>query len=43
MSITTKTDPALFDQGNLLKSDWDTYSRYDSQNSLAASLQFKIR
>ena len=32
MSITTKTDPALIDQGNLLKSDWDTYSRYDSQN-----------
>ena len=32
MSITTKTDPALSDQGNLLKSDWDTYSRYDSQN-----------
>ena len=23
--------------------DWDTYSRYDSQNSLGASLQFKIR
>ena len=43
MSITTKTDPALIDQGNLLKSDWDTYSRYDSQNSLSASLQFKIR
>ena len=32
MSITTKTYPALIDQGNLLKSDWDTYSRYDSQN-----------
>ena len=32
MSITTKTDPALIDQGNLLKSDWDTFSRYDSQN-----------
>ena len=32
MSITTTTDPALIDQGNLLKSDWDTYSRYDSQN-----------
>ena len=32
MSITTKTDPALIDQGNLLKSDWDTCSRYDSQN-----------
>ena len=43
MSITTKTDPALIDQGNLLKSDWDTYSRYNSQNSLGASLQFKIR
>ena len=41
MSITTKTDPALIDLGNLLKSDWDTYSRYDSQNSLGASLQFK--
>ena len=41
MSITTKTDPALIDQGNLLKSDWDTYSRYDSQNSLGASLQFE--
>ena len=24
MSITTKTDPALIDQGNLLKCDWDT-------------------
>ena len=43
MSITTKTDPALIDQGNLLKGDWDTSSRYDSQNSLDASLQFKIR
>ena len=32
MSITTTTDPALIDQGNLLKSDWATYSRYDSQN-----------
>ena len=32
MSITTKTDPALIDQGNLLKNDWATYSRYDSQN-----------
>ena len=41
MSITTKTDPALIDQGNLLKSDGDTYSRYDSQNSCTASLQFK--
>ena len=26
MSITTKTDPALIDQRNLLKSDWDTCS-----------------
>ena len=32
MSITTKTDPTMIDRGNLLKSDWDTYSRYDSQN-----------
>ena len=32
MSITTTTVPALIDQGNLLKSDWATYSRYDSQN-----------
>ena len=32
MSITTKTYPALIDQGNLLKSDWATYSRYDSPN-----------
>ena len=24
MSITTKTDPALIDKGNLLKNDWDT-------------------
>ena len=39
MSITTKTDPALIDQGNLLKSDSDTYSRYDSQNFFA--VQFK--
>ena len=31
MSITTKTYPALI-QGNLMKSDWATYSRYDSQN-----------
>ena len=22
----------MMDRGNLLKSDWDTYSRYDSQN-----------
>ena len=43
MSITTKTDPALIEQGNLLEGDWDTYSRYDSQSSLGASLQFKIR
>ena len=42
MSITTKTNPALIDLGNPLKGDWDTYSRYDSQNSLGASLQFKI-
>ena len=42
MSITTKTDPALIDQGNLLKSDWDTYSRYDSQNEFGA-VQFKLR
>ena len=40
MSITTKTDPALIDQGNLLKSDWDTYSRKDSQNLFGAA-QFK--
>ena len=32
MSITTMIDPALIDQGNLLKSDWATYSRCDSQN-----------
>ena len=32
LSITTTMDPALIDQGNLLKSDWATYSRYDSQN-----------
>ena len=42
MSITTKTDPALIDQGTLLKSDWDTFSRYDSQNEFGA-VQFKIR
>ena len=30
MSITTKTDPAVIDQGNLLKSDWDTYSRCEN-------------
>ena len=35
MRITTKTDPALNDQGNLLKSVWDAYSRYDSHYSLA--------
>ena len=34
MSITTKTDPALIDQGNLFKRHWDTYSRYDSQINL---------
>ena len=32
LSITTTMDPALIDQGNLLKSDWANYSRYDSQN-----------
>ena len=32
MSITTKTYPALIDQGKLDRSDWATYSRYDSQN-----------
>ena len=32
ISITTKTDPALIDQGNLLKSDWANYSWNDSQN-----------
>ena len=32
LSITTTMDPALVDQGNLLKSDWANYSRYDSQN-----------
>ena len=42
MCITTKTDPALIDQGNLLKSDRDTYSRYDSQNGFGA-VQLKIR
>ena len=43
LSITATLDPALIDQGNLMDGDWDTYSRYDSQNSLGASLQFKIR
>ena len=42
MSTTTKTDPALTDQGNLFKSDWDTYSRFDSHNQFGA-VQFKIR
>ena len=42
VSITTKTDPALFDQGKLLNSDWDIYSRYDSQNEFGA-VQFKIQ
>ena len=42
MSITTKMDPALIEQGNLLKSDWDTYSRYDSRTKFGA-VQFKIR
>ena len=37
LSTTTKTYPALIDQGNLLKSDWDTYSRYDSQNKIWCS------
>ena len=32
MSITATLDPALIDQGNLMDGDWDTYSRYDSQN-----------
>ena len=32
LSITTTMDPAKIDQGNLLKSDWAYYSRYDSQN-----------
>ena len=32
MSITTTMDPALTDQGNLLKSDWANYSWIDSQN-----------
>ena len=32
MSITTTMDPTLIEQGNLLKSEWATYSRYDSQN-----------
>ena len=36
LSITTKTYPALIDQGNLLKSGWDTCSRCDSQGLLAA-------
>ena len=42
MSIISKTDPVLIDQGNLLKSDWDTFSRYDSQNESGA-VQLKIR
>ena len=33
MSITTKTDPALIDQGNLLKSDWCS----TVQNSVTAN------
>ena len=34
--ITTKTYPAPIDQGKLDKrSDWDTYSRHDFQNSIA--------
>ena len=43
LSIITTMDPALIDQGNLLKSDWADYSRYDSQNYFGAELQFKIR
>ena len=35
--------PALIDQGNLLKSDWGTCSRYDSQSSFGAGSQFKIQ
>ena len=36
VSITTKTDPALIDQGKLdRRSAWDTYSRHDSQYSIA--------
>ena len=42
MSITTTMDPALIDQGNLLKSDWATYSWNDYQNYFGA-VQFKIR
>ena len=38
-SITTKTDPALIDQGNLLKSDLSNYSWNDSQNLFDAELQ----
>ena len=34
--ITTKTYPAPIDQGNPdRRSDWDTYSRHDSQNLIA--------
>ena len=43
LSITATLDPALIDQGNLMNSDWAHYSRYDSQNSLGAELQFKIQ
>ena len=34
--ITTKTYPAPIDQGKLdRRSDWNTYSMHDSQNSIA--------
>ena len=32
VSVTTKTYPALIDQGKPDRSDSATYSRYDSQN-----------
>ena len=38
MSITTKMDPALIDQENLLKRDWDTYSRSHTSHSMAQVL-----
>ena len=43
LSITATMDPAPIDRGNLMDGVWAHYSRYDSQNSLGASLQFKIR